>query len=123
MLERTPTLDSLMMLTVAQDEFSEILWPEFPQSRPATGLTAEDAWRVLYPRLLNGSNSALIEYAGGFYDFLRFETDSVAKYKNFKLHNGLTLVARDARGEEVRMRWIRSVAERNGRFKIYSVRD
>ncbi len=121
--ERTPKVDSLMMLSVSRDEFEVILWPEFPQSRPATGLTGEDAWRVLYPRLVNGNNSALISYGGGLYEFLRFEVDSVAKYKNFKLHNGVTLVARGADGEETRMDWIRSIAERSGRFKLYSVRD
>jgi hypothetical protein len=121
--ERTPTLDSLMMLTVTMDEFRDIMWLEFPQSRPATGLTWEDGWRVLYPRLLNGCNSALIEHSGGYYDFVRFEIDSVGKYKNFRLHSRITMVVRNAAGEELRMNWIRAVAERNGRFKIYSVRD
>src|SRR5437773_2174859 len=31
-------------------------WPEFPQSRPATGLTWEDGWRALRARLLAGSS-------------------------------------------------------------------
>ena len=30
--------DSLMRLIVNEEEFRIILWPEFPQSRPATGL-------------------------------------------------------------------------------------
>jgi hypothetical protein len=121
-LER-PSLDSLMSLTVSQDEFREILWPEFPQSRPVTGLTWEDAWRVLYPRLLNGCNGALMDHAGGAYEFIRFERDSVDVYKNFKLHSGLVLVARNGLGDEERFGWIRSVAERKGRFKIYSMTD
>jgi len=121
--EDTPKLDSLMQLTVTEDEFNDILWPEFPQSRPVTGLKAEDGWRVLYPRLLNGCNSALIDYAGGYWEFLRFDVDSVMKYRNFTLHHGVTMVVRDAAGAETRMNWLRSIAERKGRFKIYSTKD
>jgi hypothetical protein len=44
-------------------------------------------------------------------------------YRNFKLHNGVTIVARDDTGREVRFTGIRSVAERRGRFKIHSMFD
>jgi hypothetical protein len=121
--ERGPVLDSLMAASIDEIEFREILWPEFPQSRPATGLTWEDAWRVLHARLLNGNNSALIENGGRPCEFVRIEVDSVTAYKNFKLHNGVTLVTRNAGGQLERQAWIRSIAERKGRFKIYSVRD
>ena len=121
--DRTPDLDTLMRLTISEQEFRDILWREFPQSRPATGLTWEDGWRVLHVRLLNGCNSALHEFGGRPCEFVRIEAASVATYKNFKLHNGITIVTRDAAGQEVRHNWLRSVAERKGRFKIYSVRD
>jgi len=44
-------------------------------------------------------------------------------YKNFKLHNGLILVAKDEGGKTEEFHWLRSVAERKGRFKIYSMSD
>lgn len=116
--------DSLRLLCVRVDEFRDILWAEFPQSRPATGLTWEDAWRVLDVRLLGGCNGAVREHGGHYFEFLRFErTDSTATYKNFRLHNGLMLVVRNDAGEVERLGWLRSVAERKGRFKIYSMRD
>lgn len=121
--ERTPTLDSLMAFSINESEFRDILWPEFPQSRPATGLRFEDGWQVLHARLLNGNNSALVDQGGRPCEFVRFEVESVTTYKNFKLHNGVTLVTRNAAGELERQAWLRSVAERKGRFKIYSVRD
>lgn len=116
--------DSLRLLCVRMDEFRDILWPEFPQSRPATGLTSEDAWRVLDVRLLGGCNGAVREHGGHHLEFLRFEhMDSTAVYKNFRLHNGLMMVAKNDAGEVERFGWLRSVAERKGRFKIYSMRD
>jgi hypothetical protein len=121
--ERTPTLDSLMSLSIEHQEFRDILWPEFPQSRPATGLRYEDGWQALHARLLNGNNSALVEFGGRPCEWIGIEVESVATYKNFKLHNGITLVTRGADGRLVRHTWLRSIAERKGRFKIYSVRD
>lgn len=116
--------DSLFLLTVQQDEFRYILWPEFPMSRPATGITWQDGWLFLYGRLHQGSAIAIREHGGHAYQFVRFDrSDSTTHYKNFKLHNGLILVARDESGNTQQFTWLRSVAERKGRFKIYSLSD
>ena len=121
-LERSQR-DSLMMLCIRDDEFRDILWREFPQSRPITGLTWEDAWTSLTQRLIAGCHGAVGEYGGRPLEFVRFEVDLIARYRNFKLHMGLRLIARDDRGQATAMRWVRSVAERKGRFKIYSTDD
>jgi len=116
--------DSLLALCVTDSEFREILWREFPQSRPATGLQWEDGWRVLGMRLQSGCSDAIGEFGGHYWQFLRFErADSTTRYRNFRLHNGLVLVARNERGVVERHGWLRSAVERKGRFKIYSVRD
>lgn len=116
--------DSLRLLCVRMDEFRDIMWAEFPQSRPATGLTWEDAWRVLDVRLLGGCNGAVRENGGRWLEFLRFErVDTTGVYQNFRLHNGLVMVVKTDAGTIERFGWLRSVAERKGRFKIYSMRD
>jgi len=116
--------DSLMALCVTQDEFKDILWREFPQSRPATGLTWEDGWTFLYARLRSGGLHAIRDYGGHPYQFLRFEpVDSTGAYKNFKLLSGLTMVVKDDQGQVQKWRWLRAVAERKGRYKIYSTED
>lgn len=119
--------DSVLALCVTDKEFRVILWPEFPQSRPATGLEWSDAWKVLFARLHGGSVSAVNDYGGRYYEFLHWEhtahPDTIVHYKNFKLHNHMILVARDDQGEIQRFRWLRSVAERKGVYKIYSMQD
>jgi len=115
--------DSLLGLCVTQDEFTDIMWLEFPQSRPATGVTWEDAWTMHYARIHAGSSHAVRDYGGHVYQFMGFERDSLMHYKNFTLHNHLILVAKDDLGEVQKMRWLRSVAERKGRFKIWSTND
>jgi hypothetical protein len=115
--------DSLLDLCIRDDEFRDILWREFPQSRPLTGLTWEDGWISLDQRLRSGVSGAVGDYGGDDWGFVRFERDSIATFKNFRLHMGLRLVAIDDEGKTVPMYWLRSVAERKGRFKIYSTDD
>jgi hypothetical protein len=116
--------DTLFSLAVQQDEFRDILWPEFPMSRPATGITWQDGWMFLYGRLHQGSAIAIRDYGGHVYQFIRFDrSDSTMRYKNFKLHNGLVLVAKDDEGKTHEFHWLRTVVERKGRFKIYSMTD
>lgn len=116
--------DTLLRVSVNEAEFRGILWREFPQSRPVTGLTAADGWATLGPRLVGGARSLAQDHAGRRLEFVRWERrDTVAVYRNFRLHNGLLLVVRNERGAEERLDTIRSIVERDGRFKIYSTRD
>jgi hypothetical protein len=115
--------DSLVNLCVRDDEFRDILWREFPQSRPATGLGWEDGWRILSVRLVSGCSQAVQDHGGHYLDFVRIECDSTMRYRNFTLYSKLTLVARDDQGQLQRMKWLRAVAERKGAFKIYSTTD
>jgi hypothetical protein len=115
--------DSLMKLCVTDKEFRVILWREFPQSRPVTGVHWDDAWKILYARLHAGCSQAVRDNGGHWYEFVRFESDSVSHFRNFTLHSGLVLVAKDDTGGQQRWRWLRSVAERKGSFKIYSTDD
>lgn len=116
--------DSLLALCITKQEFETILWPEFPQSRPATGLLPMDGWRVLNNRLVSGTRGAAADWGGQPWTFVRIEaTAGVQKFRNFDLHRGIVLVVKDAAGTEQRLDFLRTVAERKGVFKIYSVRD
>ncbi len=115
--------DSLLALCVRSDEFRVILWPEFPQSRPATGLRWDDAWQILWGRLNGGSVASVRENRDHVWTFLRITEQEVKRYNNFKLHNGIRLYARSDVGDTLVFDRIRSIAERKGRFKIYSMRD
>ncbi len=122
LLNRSST-DSLIALCITESEFRDILWREFPQSRPATGLEWLDGWKALYVRHRGGINGAIRDKGDQFYEYIRTETkDTTAVFRNFKLHNAVTVVVR-VNGVQQELRWIRSVAERKGRFKIYSTFD
>ena len=119
--------DSLNALCVSQEDFRDVLWREFPQSRPVTGLQWQDAWTILYARLHAGVAHALRDHGKEPLQFVRFEraprADSLATYRNFRMHNGLVLVVRTGSGELEKRNWLRSVVERRGHFEIYSTDD
>jgi len=116
--------DSLAALCVTDTEFKDILWREFPQSRPATGISWDDAWVILGARMNAGCGHAIRDYGGHWYQFVRFEEgDTVQVFRNFRMHSKLVLVAKDDMGKVQRMKWLRGVVERKGSFKIYSTED
>ncbi len=116
--------DALAALCVSRREFEEILWNDFPESRPVTGLTALDGWRPLSMRLSSGIAGALSEYGAAQLTFERVTaTLGVKEYRNFRLHRGIVIAARDSSGVPVELRFVRAVAERKGRYKIYSTDD
>jgi len=116
--------DTVWKLSIDEREFKHILWPEFPQSRPITGITPDDAWDLVNRRFQAGIHRFVQDYAGEPITFVRFDrADTVARYKNFRLHNGLTMVVRNTAGVEERVDFVRAVAERKGRFKLQGVSD
>jgi len=114
------TLDSLC---VRSDEFRDILWREFPQSRPATGIRWQDAWFFVLTRNSRGCSIAVRDLGGRPYAFLSMKADSTLQYRNFRFHTRITLMVRDAANDTLRMDWVRAVVERKGRFKFLSLKD
>ena len=116
--------DTIAKLSISEGDFRRILWREFPQSRPATGMTADDAWQVISMRFQAGIHRFLSTYRHEPITFVRFDRrDTVAVFRNFRVHNGLTMVVRNAAGEEEAVDFVRGVAERRGRFKLQGVSD
>ncbi len=114
---------ALRRLCVTEREFREILWPEFPQSRPATGATAADGWYFLVRRNEGGIRKTVLEHGGHPLVFIAVKAGAVTRYRNFRLHREVRIVVSDAVGVTDTLTVVRTVAERRGVFKIYSLRD
>ena len=116
--------DSLLRLCITDVEFRDVLWREFPQSRPAVGLDWMDAWRILYARQHAGCMHAVRDYGGRPCEFVRFELpDSALVCRNFTLHSRLRMVVKNEQGQLETWQWLRAAVERHGRWKIYSTND
>lgn len=115
--------DSLELLCVRQDEFRDILWREFPQSRPATGIHWSDAWFFAMTRNRKGCSQAVRDLAGTTYDLVRVRADSTLRYRNFTLYTRITLTVRGCAGDTLNWDWVRAVVARKGAYKILSLKD
>ncbi|MEK7315020.1 MAG: hypothetical protein AAB011_02475 [Candidatus Eisenbacteria bacterium] len=115
---------ALHTLRVTRVEFERILWREFPESRPITRITAEDAWSMSEPRSIAGAGRAVGLHGGRRLRFLTIESASIQTFTNFLLHRDVVIAAVDEGTAEVhKITMAPSVAERKGRFKALLYRD
>lgn len=115
---------ALHALRVTRPEFEVILWREFPQSRPITNITADDAWSLSTSNSLAGASRVVGLFGGRNLELLGVESGPPDAYRNFTLHRGFVIQARDpATGEQLRLRFASTAAERKGRFKALIFKD
>jgi len=115
----------LRALCVTRDEFARILWPEMPQSAPASGATADDAWYFLEHRLHGGSHAAVQDQDGHRIGYAGIEARQPAmEFRNYRLIRGVRIAVFDSTaGAPDTLTVVRTLAERRGVWKIYSMRD
>jgi hypothetical protein len=115
---------ALQGVRVTLDEFSRIMWPEFPQSRPACNSTAEFAYFFLDRTCHQGIGTGLENWGGRD---LRLDgiayTVGRSPYTNFTLYDGVELHVSDVDGRTAVVRFARSFAERKGVWKVYTYKD
>jgi hypothetical protein len=110
----------LAEMRVDQEEWEEVFWPEFPQSRPYLKMPAAEVWAFHDAEARSGANKALREFAG-----LPLTLESIAHgerevYTNFALIPALRIRAvNEVTGEIVTLDHLSVVAERQGRYKAY----
>ncbi len=104
-------------------DFQDILWPEFPQSRPAAGVPVNESWDFLHRRHMASFNRTTGELHGKGLKVASIKVGKVVKYTNFKLHDDMQVTLVDAADNAIQFDMIRTVVECQGRFKLYSTRD
>jgi hypothetical protein len=111
-------------LRVTRREFDLILWPEFPESRPITRITSQDAWDLSEPTSRTGVARSVGLYGGRQLSLVRVTASRREAFRNFTLHREVTIEARDAGdGSIARIRFASTVVERRGRFKGLIYKD
>jgi hypothetical protein len=114
------SVDAFEQVRVDHREFERFFWPEFPQSRPITNVTAADAWLFHNGHCRDGVLE-MIDQLGGqrlHLQSLRYR-EGVARYRNFNLYHGVVIEAATDAGDLVEIEAAPIFAERNGRWKAY----
>lgn len=115
---------TLHALRVTLPEFERFLWPEFPQSRPITNIQPEDAWTFVQTGSLSGAGRALGSFGGRRFTVKSIASSGPLPYTNFTLWRDIVITARDESSGEIQtLRFLPAVAERRGRFKVFSYKD
>lgn len=116
--------EQLKALLITPEEFREILWPEFPESRPITRLEARDAWFFLERTSLAGINQALNLVGGTPLELERITYEvGFAPYTNFALYHGARIHARRPGGEPIVLDFADSFVECRGVWRVYTYKD
>jgi hypothetical protein len=112
--------DGLRDLMIDQKEFTQILWPEFPQSRPATNWSGGEAWFFHDAKSESGIGEGVDLYGGSDLGYESVTCDvGRAPYTNFTLYHGIHIHARTPSGEPVTLDFAQSFVECNGSWKVY----
>ena len=115
---------ALHALRLTRAEFSTILWPELPESRPITRITVDDAWEMSNGQSLSGVSRAVGTYGSHQLELDHLESSEPVPYRNFSLLRHVVLVCQDrSTGQEVRLKFASSFLERHGRYKVVTFRD
>ena len=114
----------LQALAVDAHDFEDVLWPEFPESRPVTNIEAEDGWGFLHRSNLSGATRGAALVGGRPLTFSHVTyREGITPYTNFTLHRGLVIHCTDRNGDPVELEFVRTVAECNGSWKVYRYAD
>ncbi|MBN1827020.1 MAG: hypothetical protein JW958_12230 [Candidatus Eisenbacteria bacterium] len=118
------TETALRRLVVTKEEFDILFWPEFPTSRPFTNITSNDAWLIHKGNTLDGIVELRTAYGGKelLFGWAQVVT-GLAEYTNFNLYKGIEIHAFTRTGEEIVIDQVKTIAERNGRWKVYMYKD
>ncbi|MBM3318735.1 MAG: hypothetical protein FJY75_12865 [Candidatus Eisenbacteria bacterium] len=116
--------ETLQLIRLTFPEFRDICWPEFPQSRPATNIEAEDAWGFLNRSSVTGISRGLSDWGGRAYEFIGLDIgEGFSRYAHFNLYKGVRIRARDEAGRIVEIPIARTFIERDGVWKIYGYKE
>jgi hypothetical protein len=114
-------VERLHALRVSGSEYAAICWPEFPQSRPYVKIPVEEAWAMHAAKCIGGTEAAMVEYGGRDLELESIAIEGHEEYRNFKLHRGLKLRVRAvASAETLTLAWVKTVAERDGLYKVFT---
>jgi hypothetical protein len=117
---RARDVDRLLELHLDRGEFLGICWPEFPQSRPYLKIPEAEAWSFQQSKCAEAALSGVRTWGGRAWVLDGIGHTRSTAYRNFTLHEGVTVRAID--GETGRLEALDIapvVVERNGRFKVF----
>ena len=109
----------LARLALSEDEMRETVWPALPASREQVGMPWQYFWREHAQRNAGYLSTLVAKHGGKGYDLAGLSFDGRTTYGDVTIYREPALELRTAAGPQ-RLRLFGSMAEREGRWKLYS---
>lgn len=109
----------LARLALSEEELRDTVWPALPASREEVGMPWNYFWRDHAQRNTGYLKTLLAKHGGKGYDLEAVSFDGRATYGDVTIHREPALDLRTVSGPQ-RLRLFGSMAERGGRWKLYS---
>ena len=109
----------LARLALSEEELRDTVWPKLPASRDDVGMPWNYFWREHAQRNAGYLKTALAKHGGKGYHLAAVSFDGSTTYDDVTIHREPALDLRTASGPQ-RLRLFGSMAERGGRWKLYS---
>lgn len=110
---------TLARYALTEHELRTTIWPHLPASRPEVGMPWEYFWRDHAQRSLSHMYTLQRAHTGRGYELVAVSFDGRAAYGPVTIHRATALDVR-APGRPARLRLFGSMAELEGRWKLYS---
>jgi hypothetical protein len=94
---RNQAEESLAEIRITKDDFTDLLWPEFPQSRPYVHIPVDEAWFFEAAKLHEGEVSAQSMAKDRALVLEGVQTIRVLEFTNFRMLE-VRVFARDEKG-------------------------
>jgi hypothetical protein len=112
---------ALSELSLTEDEFREIVWPELPSSRPEVNLPVAYAWGTLAQNSQGSLATTIAAHGGRRYTLVNVRvTGRSTPYESFTVHRDVALDVVDEAGVRRQIHVFGSLLERDGRWKVFS---
>lgn len=109
----------LARMALSEEELRDTVWPLLPASRDDVGMPWNYFWREHAQRNTGFLKTLLAKHGGKRYDLGSISFDDRTTYGDVTIHREPALDLRTASGPQ-RLRLFGSMAERDGRWKLYS---
>lgn len=112
--------DRARLTAVSRDEFSRVIWPELPASRPGSTFTSDFVWQQHTLREGFSFAKSWSRHAGRTYQLTAVELgQQVSDFATFRVYTRPILEVLDEGGRPQSLRIVGSIIKQDGRYKIY----
>lgn len=112
----------LRAITITENEFKQVIWPQLPISRVEQWKTRLDfVWSQHYLKSSTCLEDLIFGQGGRKFTFLEIKTDGeITDYNTYKVHRNIRMLVMNEQGKKREVNFFGSIIEMQDQYKIMS---